>query len=150
MLQQLGTLQIQMKTQITRSSVAAWLMLILTVSATGGYRNAVHARRRAAEDHLFRDLPCLPKDVTAGEVVSSGPKGTQRITVERKLAELKARCRNGKLMDAKGREIRFFRLSCWGNPPPDYLEIQQKENKQLADLKKRYTVIVFACNPMIQ
>jgi len=30
------------------------------------------------------------------------------MTVEKKLAQLKARCRNRKLVDSKGREIRFF------------------------------------------
>ena len=93
---------------------------------------------------------CLPKDVRADDVVSYGLKGRQKVTVERKLTELKARCRSGKLVDARGREIRFFRISCWGNPPADYLEIQERQNKELAELKKRYTVIVFGCNPMIQ
>ncbi|HVS83494.1 MAG TPA: hypothetical protein VHE60_17325 [Pyrinomonadaceae bacterium] len=70
--------------------------------------------------------------------------------MEKKLAEMKARCRRGKLVDARGREIRFFRVSCWGNPPTDYQEIRQRENEELAKLKKRYAVIVFTCNPMIQ
>ena len=93
---------------------------------------------------------CLPKDVSADEAVSYGIKGKSILTVEKKLAEMKARCRQGKLVDAKGREIRFFRVSCWGNPPEDYQEIQKRENEELANLKKRYTVIVFGCNPMIQ
>jgi hypothetical protein len=97
-----------------------------------------------------RSLICLPKDVQPGEVVSYLPKGTQNITVEKKLVEMKARCRNGKLVNAKRREIRFFHPSCWGNPPPDYLEIRQRENKEVAELKKHYAVIEFHCNPMIQ
>src|SRR5438552_911741 len=97
-----------------------------------------------------KQFSCLPKDVPADEVVSYGFKGKQNLTVEKKLIEMQARCRGGKLVDAKGREIRFFRVSCWGNPPDDYLEIRQSENEQLATLKKRYTVIVFSCNPMIQ
>ena len=95
-------------------------------------------------------FPCLPKDVQPDEVVSYGPKGAQTVTVEKKLIEMKARCRGGKLVDTKRREIRFFRLSCWGNPPPDYLEIRQREDEELAKLKRRYTVVVFGCNPMIQ
>jgi hypothetical protein len=96
-----------------------------------------------------KDFSCLPKDVPADEVVSYNTKGKSNLTVEKKLIELKARCRRGKLVDAKGREIRFFRISCWGNPPQDYLEIQNRENQELAALKKLYTVIVFGCNPMI-
>ena len=92
---------------------------------------------------------CLSKDVQLDEVVS-WRAGKENVTVERKLAELRARCRKQKLVDGKGREIRFFHPSCWGNPPPDYLEIKTRENEQLQSLKKRYTVIAFSCNPMIQ
>jgi hypothetical protein len=98
----------------------------------------------------WKNFSCLPKDVRADEAVSYTAKGKESLTVERKLVEMKARCRQGKLVDAKGREVRFFRSSCWGNPPPDYLEIRQRENEELAKLKKRYAVIVFGCNPMIQ
>jgi hypothetical protein len=100
--------------------------------------------------HHSRRFTCLPKDVQPGEIVSYRPKGTLNITVENKLVEMKARCQNGKLVDAKRREIRFFHHSCWGNPPPDYLDIREREDKEFAQLKKRYTVIVFGCNPMIQ
>ena len=97
-----------------------------------------------------KSLPCLPKDVRADEAVSYGTKGKSVVSVEKKLAEMKARCRRGKLVDTRGREIRFFRISCWGNPPEDYQEIQKREKEELAKLKKSYTVIVFGCNPMIQ
>jgi len=97
-----------------------------------------------------KSLGCLPKDVRADEAVSYGNNGKSILTVEKKLSEMKAGCRRGKLVDAKGREIRFFRVSCWGNPPEDYQEIRQREDEELAKLKKRYTVIVFGCNPMIQ
>jgi hypothetical protein len=63
---------------------------------------------------------------------------------------MNARCRKGKLLDRKGREIRFFHVSCWGNPPPDYLEIQQQEKAKLVKLKRRYTVIVLGCDPLTQ
>jgi hypothetical protein len=134
-------------------TVLATLTVIVS-SALGKGQRPSPVLRGAAPSHTAARPPqkftCLPKDVTLDEAVSYGLKSTQKVTVEKKLMELKARCRNGKLVDTRGREIRFFRVSCWGNPPPDYLEIQQRENKQLADLKRRYTVIVFSCNPMIQ
>jgi len=92
---------------------------------------------------------CLPKDVQLDEVVTYGKGAKGNVTVEKRLLEMKAQCRNGKLVDAKRREIRFFRPSCWGNPPPDYLEIQQRENTELEKLKRTHTVIVFGCNRMI-
>jgi len=98
----------------------------------------------------YKSFTCLPKDIQAGEVVSYQPKEIQNITVAKKLVAMKARCQNGKLVDAKRREIRFFHPSCWGNPPPDYVQIRQRENQEVAELKKRYTIIEFACNPMTQ
>jgi len=97
-----------------------------------------------------QEYSCLPKDVHAGETVSYGFKGRPAVTVQDKLTEMKARCRKGRLVDSKDREIRFFHLSCWGNPPENYQEIRQRETAELAKLKKRYTVIEFGCNPMIQ
>jgi hypothetical protein len=122
-------------------AAAAFITLAGTVVAV---READSPARRPDK------FTCLPKDIRADETVSYGRKASQEITVAQKLREMKASCRNGKLVDAKGREIRFFRPSCWGNPPPDYLEIQERENKELANLKKRYTVVVFSCNPMMQ
>ena len=93
---------------------------------------------------------CLPKDVHADETVSYGFKGRPAVTVQTKLTEMKARCRKGRLVDSKGREVRFFRLSCWGNPPENYQEIRRRETAELSKLKKRHPVIEFGCNPMIQ
>ena len=98
---------------------------------------------------------CLPSEVTLTDVVSSqlissGPSGAhvKKITIKEKLTELKARCKNGKLVDHKGREIRFYRLKgCWGNPPADYQEILRDQEKELQELRKRYTVIEMTCNP---
>jgi hypothetical protein len=96
-----------------------------------------------------RTFACLPNDVQLDEVVTYGRGSVRTVTVERQLVEMKARCRRGKLVDAKRREIRFFRPACWGNPPENYLEIRRRENEELARLKRRYRVIVFGCNPRI-
>jgi len=93
---------------------------------------------------------CLPKDVQSNDVVTYAKSTKGNVTVEKTLIQMKAQCRQGKLVDAKRREIRFFRPSCWGNPPADYLEIRQRENAELQKLKGTYSVIVFACDPMIQ
>ena len=95
---------------------------------------------------------CLPPDIKVADVASAqfvrSTKSVKKITVGQKLAELKARCRRGKLVDASGKEIRFFKLiGCWGNPPADYQEILQKQSDELEKLRKRYTVIEMTCNP---
>lgn len=118
-----------------------------TQSAPG---RTLSAHRHRVKPPAAKQWTCLSKDVRADEVVSSGRGEKQNLTVGKKLAEIKARCRRGKLVDAKNREIRFFRTACWGNPPEDYQEIRQHESDELAKLKKRYTVIVFGCDPRIQ
>jgi hypothetical protein len=98
---------------------------------------------------------CLPPDVKADEVISvqtvaSSSKGekVKKVTVKQRLIEMKARCRNGKLLDRSGKEIRFYRLAgCWGNPPADYQEILASQRAEIEELRKRYTVVEIECMP---
>lgn len=97
-------------------------------------------------------IGCLPEAIKPADVVTSrlvgSSKSVKNVTVEEKLIQLKASCKNGKLVDAAGREIRFFRLEgCWGNPPADYQEILQRQSDELNRLKEQYTVIEMTCNP---
>lgn len=94
---------------------------------------------------------CLPNEVKAGEVLSRPiePHGRpiRPVTVQDKLNGLGARCRRGRLVDSRGKEIRFYTLAgCWGNPPADYLEIMEKERQELARLKRRYRIVEIQCN----
>ncbi len=70
-------------------------------------------------------------------------------TVENRLNELKARYRNGKLVDGKGKEIRFFEPLCRGvsRGIEGDTEDQKGKEKELAELKKKFTVIVLHCDP---
>lgn len=101
---------------------------------------------------MERDFTCLPDGIdlhTVVEVVQD-PKTpeSKKVTVKEKLKSICAKCREGKLVDGSGREIRFFRLQgCWGNPPADYLEILGKQAKEIEELKKNFTVVELTCNP---
>ena len=95
---------------------------------------------------------CLPPDIHITDVVSIEPsedgKPGKSVTVKKRLLQMKARCRGQKLVDVRGREIRFYHLTgCWGNPPADYQEILENQRREIEDLKKRYTVIEMTCNP---
>jgi hypothetical protein len=95
---------------------------------------------------------CLPKEIRPSDVVSSRLVGSSNVpkktTVEEKLIQLKASCKKGKLVDAAGRQIRFYRLEgCWGNPPADYQDILQKQSEELEKLRREFTVIEMTCNP---
>ena len=119
-----------------------FLILLLLSPAQGDDKKAISAR-----------INCLPEGFALTDVVSfvrntSGKE--ENITIEQKLAELKARCKRGRLVDPKGREIKFFRPACFGNPPADYEEIRQKESQELARLQKDYNVIIFECDLRIQ
>jgi len=124
-------------------------LCIFLIGGEMGLATTLDKPREDDDSAPSKNFTCLPKDVRADEVVSYDVEGKPSLTVKKKLIELKARCRRGKLVDAKGREIRFFRISCWGNPPEDYLEIQKREGEALAELKKHYSVIEFGCDPMI-
>jgi hypothetical protein len=98
---------------------------------------------------------CLPDGIQATDIVSTemarsaaGGREVKRLTVEQKLLSIKAQCKKGKLVDAMGKEVRFYRLhGCWGNPPADYQEILERQQRELDKLKQRYTVIEMTCNP---
>ena len=95
---------------------------------------------------------CLPKDIKRTDIVSApigkpGHANAGRVTVEQKLKQIGARCRKGKLVDVDGKEVYFYRLQgCWGNPPPDYQEILERQRKELEALRQRYRVIEMTCN----
>ena len=97
-------------------------------------------------------LDCLPGGFKLTDIVSYGEKrkgSDEHVTIKDKLIEIKARCKDGKLLDGKGKEIKFFKFSCFGNPPIDYDEIMQKEREEFDKLQKDYTVIVVECDPRI-
>ena len=96
---------------------------------------------------------CLPTGIQSTDIVSvqTANSGVHSkvvtVTVAQKLKDLRARCRKGKLVDAKGTEIRFYQLiGCWGNPPDDYQEQLARQTKELANLRKRYHVIEMTCD----
>ena len=94
---------------------------------------------------------CLPSTVKPTDVVSyrtdTATKAVKKIVVEDILTELKARCKKGKLVDPSGKEIYFFRMTgCWGNPPADYQEILDQQNKTIEKLRKRFLVIEMTCS----
>jgi len=90
---------------------------------------------------------CLPENIRLEQVVSYG-KGN--VTVEETLDTMQATCENGKLLDQNKKEIRFFRIACFGNPPYNYDEIRQREQEEIVRLQETFSVIVIECDPMIQ
>ncbi len=129
---------------LTGTAVSHWPSTGTFASASASSSSSARRVRSVGK------FDCLPKDISLDQIVTYGRTANQNITVKKKLIQIKARCRNGKLVDAKNKEIRFFRISCWGNPPADYLEIEQREQEELEELQRHYTVIVMGCNPLIQ
>ena len=111
---------------------------MLTVIAVGFGQTGTSSNSR---------FPCIQKGFSTEDIVRIGANGDRDLTVRKRLSQLNARCRGGKLVTPAGRQIRFYRTACWGNPPADYLEILDRQKKELAQLKKKYTVIEIACDP---
>ena len=115
------------------------LMLTLLTTASGSKRQ--------------RFSSCLPEGVKlTSEILeesdgSTSGKGKSK-TVSSKLAELRARCKNRKLVTRNGKEIRIVQLiGCWGNPPADYEEQLQRQERELKALRGKYIVIEIPCSP---
>jgi hypothetical protein len=94
---------------------------------------------------------CLPANIQATDIVSAELiTGTtiKKVTVAQTLNTLQAKCQNTRLVDGNGRGIQFYQLNgCWGTPPPNGREIIDNQNKELAALKSRFTVVSMTCNP---
>ena len=80
-----------------------------------------------------------------GEVVSF-----KIITVEEKLKELGAKYESEKLVDGKGKEIRFYKPPVRGASQgyEEDKKQQERDAKELAELQKKYTVIILYVNPL--
>lgn len=101
----------------------------------------------------FERLPENIKPETQVRRETKNDKGVivsmETTTVEKRLNELRARYEKDKLVDEKGREIRFFEPLCRGvsaGEEQDELDRKAKD-KELAELEKKYTVIVLNCDP---
>lgn len=134
------------------------LILILifcgAIQITRAQSKSVKSRKTTVQKNASQQYDCLPNGVNLDLVVSakiktSGLNGAiERETVKQRLNKVAGRCQSGKLVDGRNKEIRFYRLQgCWGNPPADYQEILSAQQKELAELKKKYTVIEITCNP---
>jgi hypothetical protein len=95
---------------------------------------------------------CMPSAIDLNSVIvvedykATRNKPVSQTTIKQRLSQLKARCKRGKLVDGKGKQIYFYSLiGCWGNPPADYLERLQHQAQEIQRLKKRYTVIQIPC-----
>ncbi|HKR59276.1 MAG TPA: hypothetical protein VJS64_06040 [Pyrinomonadaceae bacterium] len=121
-----------------------WLKLLCTVLIIGGAGITAQARSNWQG--------CLPADIDADEVIAVEPaaqgRQAKQVTVKSRLNQLGARCRAKRLVDSKGRQIHFYRLTgCWGNPPENYEEILNNQQQELERLRRRYRVIEITCNP---
>jgi hypothetical protein len=100
-----------------------------------------------------RITSCLPEGAKLTSKILEGsdksPSAKRKPkTLGARLTELKARCRNNKLVTRNGKEIRIVELiGCWGNPPADYEEQLQRQERDLKQLREKYVVIEIPCSP---
>ena len=100
-----------------------------------------------------RFASCLPDGLKLTSELSEESDGSpsaklKRKTLVMKLVELRARCRNGKLITRSRKEIRIVQLiGCWGNPPEDYQEQIDRQRREIEELRKKYIVIEVPCTP---
>ncbi|MDJ0676782.1 MAG: hypothetical protein QNJ36_15625 [Calothrix sp. MO_167.B42] len=101
------------------------------------------------------EITCLPPERQLTDIVSAtlssgifGNNTVKTVTVEQRLAKLRAHCQKDRLVDRSGKEIRFYQLTgCWGNAPQNYADILQAQEEKIKELEQQYTVIPITCNP---
>ena len=126
------------------------LSVVVTLAAVLAVLSApVHAQmsRKSINRMSAKLAPCLSADIRLDEVAEY--RRPKRFTVADKLNGLNARCRRDRLVGKHNQEIKFFRLQCFGVPPPNYDELQAEQRRMLSDLRSKYIVIVIACDPRL-
>jgi hypothetical protein len=131
---------VKMFTRTVFNNKSSFLPVIVFLVAC----TSVAASGQVSGSSMQGKFPCLSTAINLRDKVKAGPSS---VTLSQRLSQLGGRCRRGKLVDRKGREIRVFDGACWGNPPADYLEILEEQRKTLIEMKKRYTVIEILCDP---
>jgi hypothetical protein len=91
---------------------------------------------------------CLPNGLTLStefsdshHPISPGTTARRVITVRQKLIQIGAYCKNGVIYDRTGKEVFFYHVTEWGNPPVNYRELQEKARQELRRLEAQGTVI---------
>ena len=125
------------------------LLLVLIALLLPSGASPCFAQTQKRRPSLGRFAKCFPPEISPRQVAVYGGPGKRNVTVEGVLTKLKARCSKDRLLDSRKKEIRFFKKTCWGYPPPNYLELQAEESRQLTLLKASYTVVVIECDPRI-
>jgi len=96
-------------------------------------------------------FPCLPGGLKPSDIVAAQRVGDaqklRQTTVQDTLSRIKARCEDGKLVDRNQREIRFYRVECFGAPTNYAIETTRRQAEELEKLRERYTVITMTCTP---
>jgi hypothetical protein len=117
------------------------LALIASLVGCAGQASAADGFGRCIQDGIDLNARVLNE---AGETATK--QAPQQTTVKQRLIQLKAHCRKGKLIDARGKPIYLYQLiGCWGNPPDDYLETLKHQDEEIQRLKKKYTVVQISC-----
>jgi len=145
----------------TKGPAPVIILLIATgiLTSVGGC-NSWQFRQPAGTQPNQSGLPlsqCLPAGVKLSDEVGMKNTTNQQglvvestpITLEEKLAELKAVCRNDRtLRDAAGKRIYLYSdTACWqGAAPSNYQELLTKQSNEVKTLEGRYIVIEIPCN----
>lgn len=88
----------------------------------------------SAKDDFDLDYPV--------QIISRRP--FECITIKQKLVEIGASCKDGKLVDKDGKEIRFYKELCVGKNPSE--ETVKKHQEYVEELKRNYHAIRVECN----
>lgn len=106
------------------------------------------------EDIKFKELPDgakLNDEVRLYQYDDKGEiVGSQVITVEQKLKQIGAKYVDNKLVDKNGTEIRFYKPPIRGTSQgfEEDQKQQKRDEKEIAELKAKYTVIEIYVNPL--
>lgn len=86
---------------------------------------------------------CLPGGMNLNRAVGcdTTAQPSREVTLEETLKRMGAQCKSAQLVDAKGKEIRFYTVQGFGAPTAYAMETMRRQRMEIAALKQKYTVI---------
>lgn len=86
---------------------------------------------------------CLPDGMKLGAAVGcdTTAQPAREMTLKETLVKMGARCEREKLVDAKGKEIRFYTVHGFGAPTAYAMETMRRQRTEIEALRQQYTVI---------
>ncbi|HYV34859.1 MAG TPA: hypothetical protein VE988_04085 [Gemmataceae bacterium] len=115
-------------------AIGLWLRLTHGQPENKTHQEALHAAEACG--------PCLPPGLSLAYEFSDSANPRRGITVQEKLVQLGAYCKNGVIYDRTGKTVVFYHIMEYGFTQHNAPQIYAKQRKEIEALQRENTVVL--------